>query len=140
MANGLTVADEIEYYLSATTNNGKTAVKPITAPEGFYSIFFTERTSLSEFEVKPKNYLFNAYPNPASSQIKIPFYAMQGKMATINVTDISGKTIKQYTPSNLQNGLNEAIIDLHDLNNGIYFYTYTLDGNIIATRKFIVSK
>jgi agmatine/peptidylarginine deiminase len=140
VANGLTAADEIEYYLSATTNNGKTAVKPITAPDGFYSIFFTERTALAEFEIKPKNYLFKAYPNPASTQIKIPFYAIQGKMATINVTDISGKTVKQITPSNLQNGLNEAIIDLHDLNNGIYFYTYTLDGNIIATRKFIVSK
>jgi agmatine/peptidylarginine deiminase len=140
VANGLTATDEIEYYLSATTNNGKTAVKPITAPEGFYSIFFTERTALAEFEIKPKNYLFNAYPNPASTQIKIPFYAMQGKTATINVTDIGGKTVKQITPSSLQNGLNEAIIDLHDLNNGIYFYTYTLDGNIIATRKFIVSK
>jgi len=140
LANGITSADEIEYYLSATTNNGKTAVKPITAPDGFYSIFFTERTALAEFEVSTKDYLFNAYPNPASTQIKIPFYAKQGKVANIKIADITGKIVKEITPANLQNGLNEVNVDLHDLNNGIYFYTYTLDGNVIATRKLIVSK
>ena len=140
VANGITSTDEIEYYLSATTNNGKTAVKPITAPEGFYSIFFTKRTALAEFEVTTKNYLFNAHPNPASTQIKIPFYAKQGKTANIKITDVTGKIVKEIAPINLQNGLNEVIVDVHDLNNGIYFYTYTLDGNIIATRKLLVSK
>jgi agmatine/peptidylarginine deiminase len=140
IANGITSADEIEYYLSATTNNGKTAVKPITAPDGFYSIFFTQRTALEEYEVTTKDYLFNAYPNPASTQIKIPFYAKQGKIANLKIVDITGKIIKEMVSANLQNGLNEVIVDLHDLNNGIYFYTYTLDGNVIATRKLIVSK
>jgi hypothetical protein len=40
----------------------------------------------------------------------------------------------------MQNGLNEVVVNLSELNDGIYFYTYTLDGNIIGTRKFVVSK
>ena len=31
--------DTIEYYISATSNNGKTITKPITAPKGFYSFY-----------------------------------------------------------------------------------------------------
>jgi len=31
--------DTIEYYLSATSNNGKTITKPMTAPDGFYSFY-----------------------------------------------------------------------------------------------------
>jgi agmatine deiminase len=36
----ITETDTIDYYLTATTNNGKTAVKPITAPDGFYTMQF----------------------------------------------------------------------------------------------------
>lgn len=37
----------IEYYISANSNSGKNSVRPITAPDGFYS--FTVYNGLSEF-------------------------------------------------------------------------------------------
>jgi agmatine/peptidylarginine deiminase len=140
VANGLTSSDVLEYYLTATTNNGKTATKPISAPDGFYSTFFSKTTALEAYEVAPKDYLFGAYPNPASTQVTIPFYAKQAKVASIKIMDVTGKMVKELSPEHMQNGLNEVVVNLSELNDGIYFYTYTLDGNIIGTRKFVVSK
>jgi hypothetical protein len=137
---GLTSSDEIEYYLTATTNNGKTATKPLNAANsGYYNIHFVIRTGIDDQLVQARNYLFNAYPNPANTSVKIAFYAEQADRATITLTDVTGKVIK--TISNpVVSGLNEAVVDVSELNNGIYFYTYTLDGNVIATRKLIVNK
>lgn len=119
VANGLTNADVVEYYLEAVTNNGKTATKPITAPEGYYSIFFSKTTAIDEYEVTPKNYLFNAYPNPANTSIKIPFYVKDNGKVTITVSDIMGRTLEQITPAQVNNGLNEVAVNVTDLPNGI---------------------
>ena len=42
----------VEYYLEATSNNGKTIAKPITAPAGFYSFSFTySGTSIAHLQL-----------------------------------------------------------------------------------------
>ncbi|MES2691724.1 MAG: agmatine deiminase family protein [Bacteroidota bacterium] len=139
-AGNLTATDEIEYYITATTNNGKTATKPLNvANGGYYNIHFMMRSGVDDHLVQAKNYLFNAYPNPASTKVFIPFYSERQAKALITITDITGKQVK--TLETLANtGLNEAEVNTDDLNNGIYFYTYTTDGNVIATRKFTVHK
>ena len=139
-AGNIAQTDEIEYYLTATTNNGKTATKPLNAANsGYYNIRFIPHTGVSAFEVHAQNYLFNAYPNPAATAVTIAFYAEAAGNASVSITDITGKLVKTIANS-VQQGLNEARVDVNNLNNGIYFYTYTLDGNVIATRKFIVNK
>ncbi|TAE90150.1 MAG: T9SS C-terminal target domain-containing protein [Bacteroidetes bacterium] len=138
--NGLTSADEVEYYLTATTNNGKTATKPITAPEGNFNIHFAMRTGADEQLIQNKNYLFGAYPNPANEVVNILFYAENAGNSMITVTDITGKVVKQIEQKNTTTGLNELKLNVAELNTGIYFYTYVLNGNHIATRKFVVSK
>jgi agmatine deiminase len=136
-ANNLTVNDEIEYYLTATSNNGKTATKPLTANNGgYYNIRFKPRTGVDDHIVNTKNYLFNAYPSPASTQITIPFYTETKGQAQITIVDITGKEVKRIEIL-AHTGLNETTIAIDELNNGIYFYTYMLDGNVIATRKFL---
>ncbi len=140
VATGLTNSDVIEYYLSATTNNGKTATKPLTAPEGYYSIFFSKTTALSEYEITPKNYLFNAYPSPANQYITIPFYVNETGDITITVTDVMGKTMHVVTPQTVGNGLQHTQVDVSAWADGVYFYTYTINGITIATRKFVVNK
>ncbi len=137
-AGSLTQSDEIEYYLSATTNNGKTAFKPIGAPEGNYQIYFTPRTGFDEYKVETKNYLFAAYPVPASDKLTIPFFAEQVGEAQMVITDLTGKEVKRIKHSQVAYGMNEAHVNTADIESGIYFYSYFLNGSIIATRKFIV--
>jgi hypothetical protein len=138
--NTITATDKIEYYLSATTVNGRTAVKPITAPEGFYVFYFMLGTGVEDIQVQEKNYLFGAYPNPASTSITIPYYVkdLTGDV-TISIMDINGKRIEEIhqTPTY---GLNRVESNLSGLSNGIYFYSYSLNGALIATRKFIIAR
>ncbi|MBW7844520.1 MAG: agmatine deiminase family protein [Bacteroidia bacterium] len=140
VANGISNSDVIEYYLSATTNNGKTATKPITAPDGYYSIFFSLNTALNEVAIFPKNYLFNAYPNPAKDKIIIPFNALNKADFTITITDILGKVVQTINPIDVKEGLNELILDVEQFNNGIYFYNLSVNHTILDTRKFIINK
>ncbi|MFN5025032.1 MAG: agmatine deiminase family protein [Bacteroidota bacterium] len=130
--------DVIEYYLSATTQNGKTATKPITAPDGYYMIHFTDPiTSTDELVVKAKDHLFNAYPNPAIQQVTINFSAVESANASISVTDITGKVV--YTLDTVsESGLNKLTLDISKWKPGVYFYSYTLDGKSVSVKKFVV--
>jgi agmatine/peptidylarginine deiminase len=133
----LTQNDAIEYYLEAETNNGKIARKPITAPRGYYTIFYQWPTSLEPFVVVPKNHLFQAYPNPASQAVSIDFQALQTAQAVVRMIDITGKVVT--TQSLLATkGLNTCHFDLQGVKPGVYLYQLVLDEQIISTRKFVV--
>lgn len=135
----VTSTDFIDYYLTATTNNGKTAVKPITAPQGYYTIRFTEiPTGLDDREVRAKNYLFGAYPNPANDRLTIPYQLTQPANTVITIMDITGKEIKHIERNNAPIGLTHENIDVSQMPAGIYFYTLYAGGNRIDSRKFIV--
>jgi len=138
--NSLTVDDKIEYYLTATTVNGKTSVKPITAPEGYYTVYFKIGTGIDDHMVKEKNYLFGAYPNPAANNITIPYYVNSENGETvINIYSVEGRLIQSVKNSSVY-GLNKLNLELNNYTNGIYVYTYTLNGEYIATRKFTIAK
>ncbi|MBM3452864.1 MAG: T9SS type A sorting domain-containing protein, partial [Bacteroidetes bacterium] len=72
------------------------------------------------------------YPNPASEVINI--HSNKLLNATVSVTDLTGKVVKNSTIS----GLN-ASINTSGLNNGIFFVTIT-DGNSVATEKVVIKK
>jgi len=131
--------DVFEYYIEATTNNGKTARKPITAPEGFYQLYFKSPiTANEEIEIKPRDYLFGAFPNPANQFVNIRFTALQPAQAIIQLTDISGKLVFVKNIE-AKAGLNELNIPTELLKPGMYFYSCTLDNATIGTRKLMVN-
>lgn len=133
----ITESDKIEYYLSATAGS-KTAVKPITAPKGFYTIYFRTGVGMDENRIAEKPYLFGAYPNPANNQITLPFYAMHdGDEAKLEIRDIHGKILSDISVK-ARYGLNNTGVDISGFENGIYFYSCTIGGTYIATRKFLI--
>jgi hypothetical protein len=88
--------DTIEYYLDALSNNGKRMSKPITAPRGYYTFWFTNTSSY----ISGKVY----YDNKANSPIE---------RTTVYLTDDIGNIIKtadcdtsgNYRIEGLQNGI-----------------------------------
>lgn len=135
----LVETDMIDYYLEAVTNNGKTAVKPITAPQGFYTIRFTEiPTSVNEpIEIIAKNYLYAAFPNPTEQIVNIPFQLIEDAQVTITLFDLTGKEITAQH-SSYQSGLHTCSFDVSNLASGLYFYNLKVNNQLISSRKFIV--
>jgi len=78
------------------------------------------------------------YPNPASSFISLD-YELTSKVneAKIKVFNVLGSTIKE---ANMLKNAGKLKLDINDLDNGIYFYSVFINGEIYTTKKFIVRK
>lgn len=134
----LTASDTIDYYIEAVTNNGKTAVKPITAPDGFYTIYYKPYATGLSNEIVPKNYVFGAYPNPAATEVYIPFQLIDDGSIEIKITDITGRETETKQLGKLNVGLHKQSVQVNHYPNGVYFYTVYQNGTTIGTRKFII--
>lgn len=128
--------DTIEYYISATSNNGKTITKPLTAPKGFYW-FYHGTDAIAEipediYQVLGINYhnvltsslvFENLYPNPAndkthllvsnehSSNVQLKVLNILGQMVYENSFKLDDTiTIIQLQTSSFSNGLYHVVI------------------------------
>ena len=81
-------------------------------------------------------YTFNlgqAYPNPATSQVH--FDLQSNSNVNVTVYNLLGQEVKSQLVSNHQNRVNIAVDDLQP---GIYFCRFSINGEIVRTEKFIV--
>lgn len=78
------------------------------------------------------------YPNPASTFVTID-YQLTSKVnsAQVKVFNMLGSTVKE---TNLQLGSDKVRMDISDLNNGVYFYSVLINGDVYSTKKLVVRK
>lgn len=107
----------VEYYISVTSNNGKTITKPMTADQGGYYTFYVG-------DDNPNNVAIHAtseegfghfFPNPAGQQATIVLN-LEGNYDIV-VLDLMGR--RMY--SDQLNGINGSYtLNTADLANGVY--------------------
>ncbi len=80
----------------------------------------------------------NVYPNPISSTAFVK-YDLKGisTAASIKIYNALGSFVKEIK---IENQEGKALIDVTDLNQGVYFYTLFVNSKKVTTRKLIVSK
>ena len=126
---GFAVGDTIQYYLTANTNNGKTAYKPITAPEGFFEFVVTDFTSIFK-NIDAENPMISIYPNPGQD------YAMISSQSPVDIElkvfDFSGKEV---LTKNIRPGASpeESKIDIRGISNGVYLFTFFAGGQKVMS-------
>lgn len=106
------------------------------APTQIIVNYITEDVGIANHVVNVNK--FNAYPNPATSQVTVQYELanrMAGDNAHIIITSLVGNKVCSQ-PINSSNG--KATIDLSNLVAGIYFYSLEVNGQIISTKKLIV--
>lgn len=144
--------DTIFYYISATSNNGKTITKPMTAPLGYYTLpYGTEVTgvvqadvygegshtwvSLGENVSKTLEKIGQAYPNPAQNRVSIDMPQSR--------TDIYYRVINLKGQVLLVNKVDKSFgkldLDVSSLKSGNYWITFT-DGNFSTVRKLVIAR
>lgn len=83
----------IEYYLSATSNNGKTITKPMTAAQGgYYTFYMGENVPVQINTIDFEQTIGQFYPNPSHEQANIQI-EMGNKPMNITIVDMAGRTI-----------------------------------------------
>lgn len=128
----------IEYYISATSNNGKTITKPITADNGgYYSFYFTRAASVNEELDPARNFAMNPIPNPTTGAFTIPVSFDREMEVSAYVTDVLGKRITTIDFGRRNNGMSKLELDLGGQATGMYFIQVTANGQLLDTKRIM---
>jgi agmatine/peptidylarginine deiminase len=130
------LGDSVQYYLKATSKNGKVATKPITAPDGFYKVYFKATLAVNDVQDN-QNANFDLYPNPAKQIVNIRYKSSEKENIKIVICDLSGKEVYNKTIS-ASAGDNEESINLNGFIRGMYFCTIKSNDTLIGTKKLVV--
>jgi agmatine/peptidylarginine deiminase len=125
---GLSTGDTVQYYLSATANNGKTAFKPITAPEGYFEFIVTDVTRLFDDQLAGGLRIF---PNPGTGMVEMELPPATG--LELKVLDVSGKIWHQQE---LNASEARQSTDLSRLPSGMYLMVFSKNGKMIGTKRY----
>lgn len=98
-------ASNIEYYIWAEANSGKTMTRPMVAPDGFWSF---EMTSLSVTDWAEKN-IVGPYPNPAKNEVSFNLKSISGEV-NISIHNLQGQKLFENT---IQNPNGEISLNLN---------------------------
>lgn len=91
-------------------------------------------TNLEEPKFQESN--FNLYPNPANDQFSIGIDKPLNEVGQeVMIRDLSGKTVLRQ---NVASNAKKVDLNVDQLEGGIYFVSYQVQGNVLLTKKLIV--
>ncbi len=141
-----TPRDTLQYYISATSNNGKTITKPMTAPQGFYTTVYGSHVngisednvyvSVERIKVGELDGIGEFYPNPARDFTQIDFSNSFSSDLNVRLVNSKGQVLMNEI---ICKGERILQIDTRRLSPGIYWAIFSCD-NISTARKLVISK
>jgi len=123
---GMAVVKYTAFNKDFPDTKGSVVIKYWTSPEG-----------IQEDAMKGGS-ISDAYPNPASNFITLD-YQLTSKVSTasIKIFNVLGSTVKK---ADLVNNNGKLKMNVSDLDNGIYFYSVFINGEIYTSKKLIIRK
>ena len=125
---------KVEYYLSATSVNGKTRTKPIVAEGGAYYTFFVNDGSVGVIE-NEEIQIGQFFPNPSRGIAQLELGSGVVGLCEVFVTDNMGRLV--HHADFVADGSSLFGIDTRCLGKGVYFVTF-VNGGSMACRKLVV--
>ena len=117
----------------------RVSIKGIHTTNGGDTTFYLPVKQVSN-EV-PKDFsLEQNYPNPFNAMTKLKIKISRQGKAMIKVFDISGREISVLLNEKLNTGEYEVLFNANDYSSGVYFYSLTVEGILIDTKKMILIK
>jgi len=121
-------AANVEYYIAAEANSGKTMTRPIVAPEGYWTI---EVGTLSTGEYA-EQMVTAAYPNPTDGNVNFKMNQVNGQVQ-LKIHNILGQQLFATTME-VTNGV--ITLDLNPVWKGTLFVTFEGEFGTV-TRKVV---
>ncbi len=125
---------QVDYYLSATSNNGKTITKPMTAGQGgYYTFYLGHNPSVAVREtLEAKVGAF--YPNPARQSATIALDLADGNAFSVRLVCRDGRVISLPDAA----GKGDYRVDVSSLASGSYFVVFTNAAGQHVVRPLVV--
>ncbi|MEE3036907.1 MAG: agmatine deiminase family protein [Bacteroidota bacterium] len=141
----------IYYYIQATAFSGKTQVRPLPAPEGYFDFNIFEDTisepvdTITEpidttsyaYDLTPFDIDLGVYPNPASALTCIPIESTKAFNAKLYLTDILGKEVAQIHQGQVKAPKTNFFIRANEFTPGVYFITLELNAKVLRKKLII---
>lgn len=108
----------VYYYVEGNANSGKTQVRPIVAPDGYFHFKVLEDLATEIDEIS--FVLQDIFPNPASAITCIPVVSSGNQSATIQMYDIMGNHVTTIFSGDLPVGESKYFIHANEFAAGAY--------------------
>ncbi len=132
----LDIKDTVEYYFESMTNNQKKTVYPITAPDGYFSFWFKDDTSIEEDSELSD---IKLYPNPIRNEATLELYSTLETEATLSIFDLLGGKIANLGVANLRQGTNSIHFNVPNVAAGVYILKLE-SAEITTTQKIVITE
>lgn len=126
---------KIEYFISANANSGKSQVRPITAPTGFYDF---EVKTLSAMDILTEGKMHPVYPNPATAMTAVPVSfsnATEGKLELFNLV---GQKVLTLFEGKFPSGNQRFFFNAAEFPSGIYFLSLQTNDKAVTQKVMIM--
>ncbi len=119
----------INYYIQGTATTGKVQVRPMPAPEGFWTFEVLGGVSVAEMQTPDFGGVF---PNPANAITCLEINFKQKDNGQIYLIDMQGKKVMDVYAGNFNYGTNKFFFDAASLQAGVYRLVAQTTSSIIG--------
>ena len=119
--------DTVYYYIEATSNSGKTQVRPMPAPHGYWHFEVAPEDVTAIIQPpNPPSFLKAVYPNPASGITYIPVYTdVDDDIAPSGYSTYRVKSSTLFYQGPLIEGETTFFVNTSDMSAGVYWLELT---------------
>jgi len=86
-------------------------------------------------EVAPKAEVSNLYPNPAKNYVSINYDLKGATQARLEIRNILGSVVKVVEINETKGTIR---VDVSDLTNGVYFYSFIVNDEVLMAKKLVI--
>jgi agmatine/peptidylarginine deiminase len=128
---------QIFYYIQAHSNSGKSVLRPLPAPEGYFSFRTGELASgISELEGLGIS-IEKLYPNPAKDLAILEINSTNSEEIELVITDVLCREVATIFKGKTKTGLNQYTIKTDQYVSGSYFIQLKSRGQML-TKKLVI--
>jgi hypothetical protein len=125
----------IYYYIAATSTSGKSQVRPLPAPAGYWKFDVTGITGLESVQSVR---IGDVFPNPCRAITCIPVTLSKSQHVKIGLVDLQGKLVRPVHDGDLPAGEQKLFFDASTLPAGIYMVHFSGSSSVSRQRIAIV--
>lgn len=125
----------VYYYVSGTSVSGKTQVRPMPAPTGYWKFDVIGVTG--QEELAPLFTMHHVYPNPSKGLTCIPLESDRDVYVRITLEDLLGKTVEVIHEGDMKAGSRNFFINTTGIPTGVYSVTVQTPAGKTAQRLLI---
>lgn len=124
-----------EYYISATSVNGKTITRPMPGAAGPFEFWYDKTSSIDETKIDGLSF-GNLYPNPTTDFVNVELNVTKPIAIALSISDMLGRVVARQDYGTLSYS-QYLTLNTAQLLPGLYQINIEHNGQRIASRKLI---